>query len=408
MPISLSEAKTRLLKGGTLSWTKFENHKAGSVTLKTAAARRLFKFLTEQTSSKVAEANEQLFPGLVAAWAATDDPAEALAAVKPVAPGGVWRLTRIEAQNFGGLTTFEGPSLDVAISCENWCLEGQNGSGKTALSNAILWAMTGKRVREQDGLVDELGTRSPVNNAAGREIGTWPSFVSYPKTPAELTKDAVVWVRLTFENEKGEEAFAERKIASPKEGNPAPDVSIDERLTTVPQLLETGLLMPARIPRIGFGDKSLSLYEGVKLLTGLDQLGDIADGASKLGSKAQRFYKYAKDQGIEVIEGAFATNIGKAEVHAKALTIDVSGLRTLGHKELSGALTDAAASAAAQASAHVATLKTEIAEGLDTSVAAVRKRVKQAVESARAVAQLGVNRDRSVRCVGRAQNRFNR
>jgi hypothetical protein len=82
---------------------KFENHKAGSIALETAGARRLFKFLTEQAPAKVAEANEQLFPGLIAAWAKTDDPADTLAAVSAVAAGGVWRLARIEAQNFGGL-----------------------------------------------------------------------------------------------------------------------------------------------------------------------------------------------------------------------------------------------------------------------------------------------------------------
>lgn len=391
MPVSLSEAKAQLLKGAPLSWKKFENHKMGSITLETAGARRLFKFLTEQASSKVAEANEQLFPGLIASWTATDDPAVALATASTVAAGGVWKLARIEAQNFGGLTTFEGPTFDMVIGRENWCLEGQNGCGKTSLSNAILWAMTGKRVREQDGLIDESGARSPVNNAAGKEIGNWPSVVSYPKTPAELAKDAVAWVRLTFENEKGEQAFAERKIASPKEENPTWEVSVDGRLTTIPQLLETGLLMPARISRIGFGDRSQSLYEGVKLLTGLDQFGDIADGASKFGNKAQRFYKYAKDQGIDVIEATFATNIGKAEVHARALAIDISGLRTLGQKGLDNSLTEAATSAAAQASDHIATLKTEIADGLDTTLAAVRTQVKQAVESARAIAKLGVN-----------------
>jgi hypothetical protein len=391
MSISLSEAKAHLLKGTPLSWKKFESHKAGSVVLETAGARRLFKFLSEQISSKVAEANEQLFPGLIAAWTATDDPAETVATASAVAAGGIWKLARIEAQNFSGLTMFDGPPFDMSIGRENWCLEGQNGSGKTSLSNAILWAMTGKRVREQDGLIDELGARSPVNNAAGKEIGTWPSVVSYPKTPAELVKVAVTWVRLTFENELGEQAFAERKITSPNEGNPTQEASIDQRLTTVPQLLETGLLMPARIPRIGFGDKSQSLYESVKLLTGLDQLGDIADGASKFGNKAQRFLKYAKDQGVEAIEGAFTTSIGKAEIHAKALTIDISALRTLGQKDLHKSLEDAAKSAAAQATDHIATLKTEIAEGLDTSVAAVRGQVTQAVASGRTIVMLGVS-----------------
>lgn len=390
MPISLSEANTRLLKGAPLSWTKFETHKAGSVVLETAGARRLFKFLSEQSSSKVAEANEHLFAGLIAAWEATEDPAETLVSAPAVAAAGVWRLTRIEAQNFGGLTTFDGPPFDMIIGSENWCLEGQNGSGKTSLSNAVLWAMTGKRVREQDGLVDELGARAPVKNAAGKEIGTWPSVVSYPKMPSELAKSANAWVRLTFENEKGEQAVAERRITSPKDGDSTHHVSLDARLVTVPQLIETGLLMPARIPRIGFGDKSQSLYEGVKLLTGLDQLSDIADGASKFGNKAQRFYKYAKDKGVEVIETAFATNIGKAEVYADSLAIDISELRTLGQKNLEKSLVAAANSAASQASGHIATLKTEIAEGLNTSVAAVRTQIKQAVQSARAIARLGV------------------
>lgn len=289
------------------------------------------------------------------------------------------------------MTIFEGPTFDINIGRENWCLEGQNGSGKSSLANAILWAMTGKRVREQDGLITESGARSPANNPAGKQIGTWPSLVSYPKTPTELTKEAVAWVRLTFENEKGEQAFAERKIASPKEGTPTQQVSVDERLTTVPQLLETGLLMPARIPRIGFGDKSQSLYEGVKLLTGLDQLADIAEGASKLGNKAQRFYKYAKDQGIDAIETTFAMNIEQAERHAEALELDISELRTLGQTDLDKSLTETAKLAADQASKHIATLTTEIAEGLDTTVIAVRAQVKQAVENARATAMLGVN-----------------
>src|SRR3954468_11598063 len=103
MPIALSEAKKHLLKGTPLSWMKFENHKAGSVILETAGPRRLFKFLSEQVPSKVAEASEQLFPGLIAAGTATHDPAETLVTVSAVAPSGVWKLARIEAQIFSGL-----------------------------------------------------------------------------------------------------------------------------------------------------------------------------------------------------------------------------------------------------------------------------------------------------------------
>jgi len=129
MPLSLSEAKTQLLGGAPLSWKKFENHKAGSVTLESGGQRRLLKFLLEQPPAKVAEANEQLFPGIVLAWLATADPADGPAEATTLVAGGVWRLARVEASNFGGLTTFGGPTFDLIVGCENWCLEGQNGSG---------------------------------------------------------------------------------------------------------------------------------------------------------------------------------------------------------------------------------------------------------------------------------------
>ena len=47
--------------------------------------------------------------------------------------------------------------------------------------------------------------------------------------------------------------------------------------------------MPARFARIGFGEKSHSIYEAVKLLTGLDQLADIGEGAAGFSHKAKRF-----------------------------------------------------------------------------------------------------------------------
>jgi ABC-type transport system involved in cytochrome bd biosynthesis fused ATPase/permease subunit len=88
-----------------------------------------------------------------------NDPATNDAA--PVVHGSfeAWRLERIEASAFGGLTLFEGDNFDFWTGGDNWCLLGQNGSGKTSLASAILWALTGKRIREQDGPVDETGAR---------------------------------------------------------------------------------------------------------------------------------------------------------------------------------------------------------------------------------------------------------
>ena len=57
--------------------------------------------------------------------------------------------------------------------------------------------------------------------------------------------------------------------------------------------------MPARLVRIGFGEKSGSLYEAVKMLTGLDQLADIADGCIQFTHNGRRFLKYGKENGLD-------------------------------------------------------------------------------------------------------------
>jgi len=148
---------------------------------------------------------------LIAAWnrEGTDPASEDLPSAS-IAVGDVWRLDRIEASGFGGLTLFGGPQFDLRIDGENWCLEGQNGSGKTSLTSAILWALTGKRIREQDGPVEVQCARLPVTNKDGKKIGEWPFVASYPSSTADLLKSAEVWVRLTFKNAKDESATATR------------------------------------------------------------------------------------------------------------------------------------------------------------------------------------------------------
>ncbi|MGH7100642.1 MAG: AAA family ATPase, partial [Stellaceae bacterium] len=303
MSLSLYEAKQRLLSGDVLSWTKFENYGAGSVQLTTAAARRLLHYLLSCDQAKVAEANETLFDGLVAAWDnAAFDPAAANVASSPTSAAGPWRLVRLEAFGFGGINLIDGPPFVVPFNGENWCLEGQNGSGKTSLASAIRWALTGYRCRDQEGLVLERGSRTPVHNDSGVEIGDWPAIVAYPPTVAKLAGAAETWVRVTFQNPDGNSAEAYRRLTAAHGEDPIVEATIAPELLAAPQLLEVGLLMPARLARIGFGERSRTIYEAVKLLTGLDQLAAIADGASNFAHRSKRFMRYAVDNGIRAIE----------------------------------------------------------------------------------------------------------
>jgi hypothetical protein len=207
MALSFYEAKQRLLSGLPVTWPKFGNHKAGSVHLASAGGRRLFHFLLTCEQSKVADAHESLFDDLIAAWELeTFDPATETEQSGTGTNAGPWRLARIETSGFGGLNQVGGPSFSVPFDGANWCLEGQNGSGKTSLASAIIWAMTGYRCRDQDGLHLETGVRTSVENDAGSAIGDWPSIVSYPTSAIALAGAAETWVRLTFHDPAGNTA----------------------------------------------------------------------------------------------------------------------------------------------------------------------------------------------------------
>jgi len=68
------------------------------------------------------------------------------------------RLTikRLEAHKFAGLHKFGTPDAAAANYIHEFTspltlFEGRNGSGKTSLLNAIIWALTGEMLRPQRG-----------------------------------------------------------------------------------------------------------------------------------------------------------------------------------------------------------------------------------------------------------------
>ena len=390
MTISFAEATQTLLAGEPLAWSGFEDHAGGSLTLTSSGQRRLFAFLMGQDRAKVARGDESLFAGIAAAWNNQGaDPASNATTETQASPTDVWRLDKIEASGFGGLTLCGGPSFELQTNARNWCLNGQNGSGKTSIVSAILWALTGQRIREQDGPITEHGERSPVISNTGHKIGTWPSFASYPAEEHQLSNSVEVWVRLTFVNQNGEAATAFRRMVCPTAGDSTTDAKIDPRLMTAPQLLETGLLMPARLVRIGFGDKSSSLYEAVKMLTGLDQLSDIADGSGQFTHRGRRFLKYGKDNGLDRWSGTFSEEMTKVVETAEALRFKLPDNRQLGNRTLVPALEHAAKNASDHAAAHLRALESDIAPGIDTSTIQGRETVRNAVAAARMIVNQG-------------------
>ncbi|WP_454817156.1 hypothetical protein [Labrys neptuniae] len=386
MALSFYEIKQRLLSGEPLTWTKFGEYRAGSVHLTSAAARRLFHFMLTCEQSKIAEANDSLFEDLIAAWELeTFDPATTMSQDGQTENTGPWRLVRVETSGFGGLNQLGGPPFAMPIDGVNWCLEGQNGSGKTSLASAIIWAMTGYRCRDQDGLHLEVGARIAVQNDSGTKIGDWPPIVSYPTSPLGLTGTAETWVQLTFHDPAGNSAQAFRRLVAAPGTKPAFEVVISPELLIAPQLLEVGLLMPARLARIGFGERSQSIYEAVKLLTGLDQLAAIAEGATNLSHRSKRFLKYALDKGGETIAARLEAALDRASRSAitSGFELKVTGKKE--DKAYAQELREFAKLASDRAAGHLAVLTSEISTTLDIADAGDRAKIKAAVNSARAI-----------------------
>ena len=157
MAISFDETIRKLLTGVIVSWPAYEDRKGGGITLNTAGKRRLFEFLLSADAASVAEGNEKLFPGLIAAW--KNDSLDPATMQVPSATSGAatpFRLTEVRALGFGGLNFDTKTEFVFDVGGESWCLEGQNGYGKTSLASAILWAITGRRIRENAGpMVDD-------------------------------------------------------------------------------------------------------------------------------------------------------------------------------------------------------------------------------------------------------------
>jgi hypothetical protein len=363
MSVSLTQAIQTMLAGNVLSWPKFGEHKAGIIHLASPGARRLFQFLLSCDRMKVAGASEELFDGLIDAWEDMSlDPATVAKPTTVEGDTGTWRLTRLQSAGFGGLNLVDGPNFVLDLNGENWCLEGQNGSGKTSLASAIIWALTGYRCRDQDGLIPDDGQRMPVFNDSGIKIGEWPPLVAYPSTPSKLSGPAEAWVRLTFQNENGDTAEAYRRVVSPVFGDPVFEEKVAPALLSAPQLVETGLLMPARLSRIGFGERSQSIYEAVKLLTGLDHLSDIGEGAANFTHRSKRFLKYAFDSGIQAVEARMESSLKRADEEAAKASFDLKVTANRGDIGYSNELGAIADTVSAQAGSYLSILASDIAE----------------------------------------------
>ena len=178
------------------------------------------------------------------------------------------RLKRVEAHRFAGVHKFGTPSAAPENYVHEFAstltlFEGRNGSGKTSLVNAVIWALTGEILRPQREPEPAEDFDCWVATTDGGDEHTthrlspltpMPNVEQYlpdrPWVPADT------WVELTFVDEAGAELPVIRRsqTRSPqgKLKETPPDLTI---LGVDPIAVRIGTIMPGLLPLIKIGSE---------------------------------------------------------------------------------------------------------------------------------------------------------
>jgi hypothetical protein len=216
------------------------------------------------------------------------------------------RLKKLEAHRFAGLHKFGTPDAAPKNYVHEFTLpltlfEGRNGSGKTSLLNAIIWALTGEMLRPQrepEAAEDFECWVTAANEGSERTAHKLSPLTPMPNVeqyrPDQACVPADTWVALTFTDESGTELPIIRRSQSRssqgKLKETSPDLSV---LGIDPIAVRIGTIMPGLLPLIKVGSES-ELGRAVSQLTGLSALVDLAEHVRRAKNKIDKEFVKAK------------------------------------------------------------------------------------------------------------------
>jgi hypothetical protein len=216
------------------------------------------------------------------------------------------RLKKMEAHRFAGLHKFGTPSAAPENYIHEFTspltlFEGWNGSGKTSLLNAVIWALTGEMLRPQREPEAAEDFDCWVAAADGGDEQTthklspltpMPNVEKYRPDHAWIPADT--WVELTFTDESAAELpIIRRSQSRSPQGRlreTPPDLSV---LGIDPIAVRIGTVMPGLLPLIKVGSES-ELGRAVAQLTGLYGLVDLAEHVRRAKTKIDKEFVNAK------------------------------------------------------------------------------------------------------------------
>lgn len=372
--LTKSDIEHRLLTGASVAWQD-ASEKSHALVLGDPKERRLFAFLLGTKVREPTGLSQDFIDRLLAAYGGTDDPASTIATTTAAgSSAGPWRLQSIETEGFGGLNIWNGPPFSFDFDQESLLIEGPNGSGKSSLIAAILWALSGERPRDQaDSGAHEP---KPVFGANDKPVGDWPPIACYPPSAADLKSPPRVRVRLTFQNPQSEVAKVERTLDG---GDVTP--SIDPGFEVPSVLLETGLLMPARLARLRLDNGGGRLTDAVQKLTGLDDLVAIGALVDGLCHKSREYRSYKRKE-LTAATNGFNLAIEEARRILASVQVAVPDFAVVDTDDGQGEMAKFGKMLIDEAAELTQVVSNDLADGLNLASPAIQHQVISAIGAA--------------------------
>lgn len=384
--LTKTEIEDCLLEGKALEWRDAAKKKQ-KITLETAKARRLFNFLLTSATRKPTELPVDFIKGLASASLGEQDPADDIGQAVQSSSATGWRLRSIETAGIGGVNIFHGPTFSYDFDAESWLAQGPNGSGKSSLVGAIIWALSSKRPRDQVEMQPDA--IRPVYALVGedrteKQIGQWPPLISLPTDAGGLTAIPRASVTLMFEDTSGNQASVSRTL---DEGRVSEVRSPNFNVPSI--LVETGIVMPARLTSMRFGDSGSPLSEAVQRLTGLDDLiaiGLLCDG---LCNKGREFLSYQKKE-LALLRAAFDSALVSCRTEMKKVDRRVPEFLPADTGDQDGELAKLGKELNGRSAELIEVIAGDLAEDIDLSQPASQQSVAVAIAAAREDLEKGI------------------
>lgn len=227
-----------------------------------------------------------------------------------------WRLHRLVAHNYRGLTEWEGQRFEYDFMGLPHHIYGPNGSGKTAILSAAVWCLTGYCLRERAEPADAMREVDLYEDesAARRIDAAWPEAVTVPHnlTPGALAKeDPHCWVEVELHS--GERCVYVRRSLDGQAGES--DLEVREGDAQYSSLADVGIadtdcevtmLMPARVSALQFEPGS-KFSENLMAVSGLEALRDIGDLARRLRTQVSTVSNNWEKEALRLLQQAANT-----------------------------------------------------------------------------------------------------